>query len=65
MMGLRLMQGIHVPTFDSRFGGSILQSHRGTIERMCEAGLLELVSDYLRLSQQGYLLANQVWQQFI
>ncbi len=65
MLGLRLMRGIHVPTFDSRFGGSLLAAHAGAIERLSAAGLLEKVGDYVRLSQRGYLLANQVWQQFI
>ena len=65
MLGLRLIRGIHLPSFDSRFGGSLLDSHRDTIERLGELGLLEYVRQYLRLSEHGYLLANQVWQQFI
>jgi oxygen-independent coproporphyrinogen-3 oxidase len=65
MLGLRLMGGIHVPTYDSRFGGSLLQSHRDTIDRLSDLGLLEIARDYLRLSERGYLVANQVWQQFL
>ena len=65
MLGLRLMGGIHVPTYDSRFGGSLLQSHRDTIDRLSDLGLLEIARDYLRLSERGYLVANQVWQEFL
>ncbi len=65
MLGLRLMRGVHVPTFDSRFGGSLLDAHRETIDRLSDLGLVECADGNLRLASRGYLLANQVWRQFI
>jgi oxygen-independent coproporphyrinogen-3 oxidase len=65
MLALRLTSGIHVASFDSRFGGSIIDDHRQAIEQFSALGLLECAAGYLRLTGRGYLLANQVWQAFI
>lgn len=65
MLGLRLIRGIHVPRFDARFGGDFLQDHAEPIARLTDAGLLESVDCHVRLAPRGYLLANQVWQEFI
>lgn len=65
MLGLRLIEGIHVPAFDARFGGRLVVDHAATIERFAALGLLEVADDHLRLTPRGYLLANQVWQAFI
>ena len=65
MLGLRLVEGIHAPTFDTRFGGSLLGDHRETIERLAGHGLVEVADDHLRLTRRGYLLANQVWMEFV
>lgn len=65
MLGLRLAEGIHVPTFDARFGGDFLRDHAEPIERLCANGLLEYMDRHVRLAPRGYLLANQVWQEFI
>jgi oxygen-independent coproporphyrinogen-3 oxidase len=65
MLGLRLTQGIHLETFDTRFGGNFIHEHEDTISRMAGLKLIEVQGGYVRLSERGYLLANQVWQQFI
>ena len=65
MLGLRLVEGIHAPTFDARFGGSLLGDHRETIDRLAGLGLLEVADNHLRLTPRGYLLANQVWMEFV
>ena len=65
MLGLRLTEGIHVSTFDARFGGDFLHDHAEPIERLCANGLLECTDGHVRLATRGYLLANQVWQEFI
>ena len=65
MLGLRLVEGIHAPSFDARFGGSLLGDHRETIDRLAGHGLVEVADDHLRLTPRGYLLANQVWMEFV
>lgn len=65
VLGLRLIAGIEVTPFDRRFGGSLLTDHHATIARFSDLDLLEHVDGHLRLTERGYLLANQVWQAFI
>lgn len=65
MLGLRLMRGIHLASFDARFGGDFTRDHAEPIARLSALGLLESNGGYVRLSERGYLLANQVWQEFI
>ena len=65
MVGLRLVEGVHVPTFNARFGGDLLADKADAIARLGELGLLELADSHLRLPPRAYLLANQVWQEFV
>jgi oxygen-independent coproporphyrinogen-3 oxidase len=65
MLGLRLVQGIHLPTFNERFGGNLVADHAEAVDRFAGLGLLEIVNHHLRLTRSGYLVANQIWQEFI
>lgn len=65
MLGLRLTRGIHVPSYDARFGSRFLTDHGDAIARLSRHGLLEVEGGFVRLSASGFLLANQVWQEFI
>jgi oxygen-independent coproporphyrinogen-3 oxidase len=65
MLGLRLTKGIHLPTFNTRFGGDLAADHADAVHRLTGLGLLEVSDDHLRLTRRGYLVANQIWQEFI
>lgn len=65
MLGLRLIKGIHLPTFNTRFGGDLAADHADAMDRLSELGLLEVAGGHLRLTRRGYLVANQIWQEFI
>jgi oxygen-independent coproporphyrinogen-3 oxidase len=65
MLGLRLTEGIYIPSFDARFGGNLLRDHAETIDRLTGYGLIEVADQNLRLTPRAYLVANQVWQAFI
>ncbi|HXT37301.1 MAG TPA: radical SAM family heme chaperone HemW [Chloroflexota bacterium] len=65
MLGLRLVEGIDLAAFDQRFGGHLAGDHAEAIERFAALGLLEIVAGRLRLTPRGFLLANQIWQEFI
>jgi oxygen-independent coproporphyrinogen-3 oxidase len=69
MMGLRLVQeGISNRNFQERFGENLKDVFGKEIERLRGLGLLEWTGsegDILRLSQQGRLLGNQVFMEFI
>jgi oxygen-independent coproporphyrinogen III oxidase len=69
MMGLRLLQeGISRTTFRERFRESLEVRFRDQIDRLQTQGLLEWAGrdgDILRLTQQGRLLGNRVFVEFI
>src|SRR3989449_4742676 len=49
-LGLRTAMGIHLPTFEQRFGESFAQFAGDRLHVVAEAGLLEQTHDWLRLS---------------
>ncbi len=66
MMGLRLTkQGINRARFRQRFGRDILELFPEPAERMSAAGLLDVTTESIRLSQEGRLLSNGVIRAFV
>jgi len=65
MLGLRLVEGIDLAAFDQRFGGNLVSDHAEAVERFAALGLLEVAAGRLRLTPRGFLVANQIWQEFI
>lgn len=60
-LGLRTAMGLHLPTFERRFAQPFAQFVGDRLHIVDEAGLLEQVGDWLRLSQRGRLLGNEVF----
>lgn len=60
-LALRTAMGLHLPTFEKRFSQSFAQFVGDRLRVVAEAGLLEQVNDWLRLSQRGRLLGNEVF----
>jgi oxygen-independent coproporphyrinogen III oxidase len=69
MMGLRLVrEGVPNKKFKKKFGVSLQQRFGPQINRLIEIGLLEWAGDEmdaLRLTNNGRLLGNQVFKEFI
>ncbi|MCW5873481.1 MAG: radical SAM family heme chaperone HemW [Anaerolineales bacterium] len=66
MMGLRLVrEGVSQDGFAQRFGNTLEQAYGRTITTLQRRGLLEDASGVLRLTQQGRLLGNQVFMEFV
>lgn len=66
MMGLRLVrEGVSQAGFAQRFGSTLEQVYGSSIVTLQRRGLLESVADTLRLTQQGRLLGNQVFMEFV
>jgi len=61
ILALRTAMGLHLPTFEQRFGESFTQFVGNRLELVEEAGLLERQSGWLRLSKRGRLLGNEVF----
>lgn len=60
-LGLRTAMGLHLPTFEKRFGIPFSQFVGKRLQTVNEAGLLEFEDGWLRLSTRGRLLGNEVF----
>lgn len=64
-LGLRLVSGIHLKTFQQRFGIDLMQLETSTLEKHFAGGLLEVSDDHLRLTDQGQFVADTVISDFL
>ncbi len=64
-LGLRLLDGLSLGDFRSRFGSDPLQVYGPQVRELEEQGLLEHSDGVLRLTARGCLLANQVFMRFL
>jgi len=60
-LGLRLMKGIDLQTYESRFGTNLREEHNGELDRLRAAGLIKIDGELLRLTTRGALLSNEVF----
>ena len=60
-LALRTAIGLHLPTFEQRFAQPFAQFVGNRLCVVEEAGLLEQENGWLRLSQRGRLLGNEVF----
>jgi putative oxygen-independent coproporphyrinogen III oxidase len=62
---LRLKDGVDLDEHLRRFGVDALERYRDEIERLREAGLIELGENRLKISRAGTVLANEVFAAFV
>jgi oxygen-independent coproporphyrinogen III oxidase len=65
MLGLRLIKGVDRSMFTKNFGKDPLLIYKDAIERMVRIDLLEIADRYIRLTEKGLLLGNEVFAEFI
>ena len=64
-LGLRLEKGIDLSDVAERFGFDLIQKYKAEIERLTDAGLVELTENNLRLTRKGKLFSNEVFSSFV
>jgi len=64
-LGLRLNAGVEVTALQREFGSAIPAPALDVVSRLVEAGLLDSDGETVRLTPQGRLLSNDVFQEFI
>jgi oxygen-independent coproporphyrinogen-3 oxidase len=64
-LGLRLMHGVNLTDYRDRFGRDLREEYRVDLERLTEAGLIELSDNLIRLTRHGTLLSNEVFSVFV
>jgi oxygen-independent coproporphyrinogen-3 oxidase len=60
-LGLRLMKGISLENYRACFGRDLRADFNGELNRLSEAGLIEVDSESLKLTSRGALLSNEVF----
>ena len=60
-LGLRLMRGIDLDNYRTRFGRDLRDEYNGELDRLSAAGLIELDDRRLKLTSRGALLSNEVF----
>jgi oxygen-independent coproporphyrinogen III oxidase len=64
-LGLRLNEGVHLSALRREFGEQTLAPALNAVHRLLESGLLTFDGETARLTAQGRLLSNDVFQQFL
>ncbi|MCI5222717.1 MAG: coproporphyrinogen III oxidase, partial [Candidatus Electrothrix sp. AR4] len=65
IMGLRMINGVSLMDVQHRFGIDTVEYYGDTLERLIRQGMLERSEGYLRLTDQGLLLANTVMAELV
>jgi oxygen-independent coproporphyrinogen-3 oxidase len=64
-LGLRLNAGVEVTALEREFGRSMVAPALRVVTRLAETGLLTFAGGTVRLTAQGRLLSNDVFQEFL
>jgi oxygen-independent coproporphyrinogen III oxidase len=64
-MGLRLKEGISLEEFRAEYDTDVPKQYENELERLTEAGLIEIKCGRLRLTGRGRLLSNEVFVSFV
>jgi oxygen-independent coproporphyrinogen-3 oxidase len=64
-LGLRLLSGIGLDSFQEKFGFDLRKRFRSNIDHLLDAGLIEMSLDSLRLTPRGWMLSNEVFTEFM
>jgi oxygen-independent coproporphyrinogen III oxidase len=64
-LGLRLNEGIHLNGLRESYGGPLVQSVMPSVIEACDAGLLVLHQDTVRLTARGRMASNEVFARLL
>ena len=64
-LGLRLNRGVRFDALRSEFGEAMLRDVMPALLEVCEAGLLEMESDRIRLTARGRMVSNEVFSRLL
>ncbi|WP_048600342.1 radical SAM family heme chaperone HemW [Rubeoparvulum massiliense] len=64
-LGLRMKEGVSLPSFAERFQRSIWEIYADPIRELQEQGLIVLENEHLRCTPRGMMLGNEVYMRFL
>lgn len=64
-LGLRLTHGVNLRELSTTFGEQVVGNFQDTIAELVQNGLMRHDGDFIRLTAQGRLLSNEVFEKFL
>jgi oxygen-independent coproporphyrinogen-3 oxidase len=64
-LGLRLTRGVNLLELSANLGEQVVENFRDTITELARDGLMQRDGDFIRLTAQGRLLSNEVFENFL
>lgn len=64
-LALRLKDGIDIEKINKKFNINFTEKYQKIIEKYSQLQLLENINNHIRLTEQGFLLSNEVMSEFI
>lgn len=64
-LGLRLMEGIDLAEYKTRFGSDLVERYRNEIDDLLRKELIEISDPRMRLTRRGMLFSNEVFAEFV
>lgn len=65
LLGLRKIEGVSIQKFKEKYIDNPIYLYRKELNKLVEAGLLEINGDFIRLTSKGIDVANLVWEEFV
>lgn len=65
MLGLRKIEGVHISKFKEKFTQNPIYLFRKKLEKLVNEELIIIDGDWIKLTNKGLDLANQVWEEFV
>lgn len=64
-LGLRLTRGVNLLELSATFGQKVVDTFKDTIAELVRDGLMQRDGNFIRLTAQGRLLSNEVFEKFL
>jgi len=64
-LGLRLTCGVNLSQLSANFGKKVVEDYTNAIAELVRDGLMQRDGDFIRLTAQGRLLSNEVFEKFL
>lgn len=64
-LGLRLVEGINIKEIEKKFNMNFYEKYSNVLKKYEQEGFLEIKSDFVKFTKQGFLVSNYILADFI
>ena len=65
LLGLRKIEGVNIQKFKNKFIQNPIYLYREALDKLVKNKLIEIDTNYIKLTKKGIDLANVVWEEFV